>query len=387
MEQKTNGSEFAISDIIKMFRGKSKILISITLVFAIIGGLYPIFKTVALGEYGNTVTFHVSAPENSEDLIPLLRSESFAERLLLDENGLPPKEKCNPEDYEAALNSVIECDAIRQNLRNISAETNNFVRNIKLPDGTLSTWENVENEHNRLQEKCDEIVAVLTIYKSAYSDTVASDPNHIIRTQEYEKELENAQNQKKDFDENVYLKALKQKRILDQKYSDEYNRLKQKIKISEALCEKVISPWRNNKQIKQDISIINNSIKIEYANEPDTSDNDDKEKDTKINSSFIKVKISVDRDKEFADRITKSVHSLLPDFVEKSMEKLTTSIDVECTLISPFSEAKLLNTKDLMNRSIKNAILFAFWTFTVCCAYIVGKGYIHSVLSESESKN
>ena len=247
--------------------------------------------------------------------------------------------------------------------------------------------ENVEKEHNRLQEKCDEIVALLTIYKSAYSDAIANDPNHIVRTQEYEKELENAQNEKKAFDENVYLKALNQKRILDQKYSDEYNRLKQKRKISEALCEKVISPWRNDEQVKHDISVINSSINIEYANEPDTSDTDDKEKETKINSSFIKAKVSVDRDKEFADKITKSIHSQLPGFVERSMEKLTKSIDVECTLISPFSEAKLLNTKDIMDKSIKNALLFAFWTFTICCAYIIGKGYIHSVLSEKENSD
>jgi len=381
MEQKTSGSEFQISDIIKMFKGKGKKLISITLIFAVIGGLYSFFNTFVFGEYGNTVSFHVSSLESTEDLIHLLRSESFAEKLLLDENGLPPREKCNPEDYDAALNSIIECNRIRQNLKDITSETTAFSRNIVLPDGTKSTWDNVVAERDRLQGRCDEIVQLLTVYKSAYSDAVAQDPNHILRTAEYEKELESAQAEKKEFDETVYLKALAQKRSLEQKHSSEYSLLKQKKEISEELCAKVIGPWRNDSQVKKDITFINNSITVEYTNES-------KEKDeVKNNTSFINVEVSVKGDKERADRIIKSLGTALPIFVEQSMEELTESTDTKCSLISPFSEAKNLNAKDFWENSFKKALLFALCAFAAYSLLVMTKGYIRSVLDESNGND
>lgn len=179
MDEKNNGTELSFSDIIKMFKGKGRILICITLLFAIIGAGFTIIRSTTAGYYGDTVEFYVSKTDKAENLMPFLRSESFAEKLFLDSNGLPPEELCDPNDRAAAMDAINAYNAKRAEIKELSRSLEHFLYNVRLEDGTVTTWLELSNEYTKLKDNCTNVLDLLTLYKSANADAVAQDPNHL----------------------------------------------------------------------------------------------------------------------------------------------------------------------------------------------------------------
>ena len=94
-------------DVIRMFKTKTVIIIvCISLVAALLGGLASFLYLNRTTYYGSEITFYLTSKDGTHALLPLLNSDSFAEKLLLDENGLPPKAECDEDDYNNASDKV-----------------------------------------------------------------------------------------------------------------------------------------------------------------------------------------------------------------------------------------------------------------------------------------
>ncbi len=104
--------EISLSEIFRILLKKIKLLIIVLVVGMIAGGVFGALKTYNVHYYGTTIEFYVN-PSRSEDkdteqesqygvygaygrqvmesMVELLESESFAETMMLDENGMPEK--------------------------------------------------------------------------------------------------------------------------------------------------------------------------------------------------------------------------------------------------------------------------------------------------------
>ncbi len=379
MDNRENSSEIVLSDIIKMFKGKSKQLLCVIIICGLLGGVFELVRSFVFGSYGNTVKFYLTVTDGSANLLPLLQSESFAEKLLLDENGLPPKELCDHADYDAALEAVTVYNNARENAVEARKERDFFKHNTGFGDYNgkkMNTWDGITEEYTRLQEEITKAQELLAMYKNAFAEAVAQEPGHIAKTAEYENNLTEAIKAKEEFESDIYTPALEQKNSLDRIFLKKLYLLKNLRENAEVLTEKVVSGWRNNKDIEKDIRIINEALTIEYATEEaDGSDGEEIK-----NIAFINVDVSVPTDREFAEFILERIKLCMPDYVEKNIEKLVGSIDAKCTLITPFSQVKNLETDGLAESIISRALIFAAAGGALYFAAVAGKGYINKAL-------
>ncbi len=114
MEEKVQTeSEISLLDIIKLLLGKIKLLILVVLIAAVMGGAFAVWKTYDVNYWGTTVEFYVN-PERPKDatgenggsqygvygaygrhvmdnIVKLLGSESFAEKLMEGLEGVPAR--------------------------------------------------------------------------------------------------------------------------------------------------------------------------------------------------------------------------------------------------------------------------------------------------------
>ena len=106
--------EITLIDLFRLFVSKWKILVIVALLAAIVGGAIGGLLSRGNAVYKSTISFNLSPSDSTDSLLYNLQSESFAEKLLLEENGLPPKETCNAEDYAAAVEALAAFDAVRK---------------------------------------------------------------------------------------------------------------------------------------------------------------------------------------------------------------------------------------------------------------------------------
>lgn len=375
MNEKNNVTELSFSDIIKMFKGKGRILVCIILLFSIVGISFTLIRENTAGHYGDTVEFYVSKTDKTENLMPFLRSESFAEKLFLDSNGLPPEELCDPDDYAAALDAINVYNAKRFEIKELNHSLEHFLYNVRLEDGTVTTWSELSSEYTKLQEECANVLNMLKLYKSANADAVAQDPNHLKKTAEYEAMLDEAFSEKKDFENNVYLPVLAKKTLFEQELSIGMYELKQLRQNAERLTEAVVAPWRNNSEVKNNVALAVKSLEISHESLAGGSENSDV-------TAFIKINVSVVGDKAFADTLIKKLCEVTPLYTERFIEKSSGSINSTCTLMTPYSHAKDINDKGIAVDCVKNAVIATVFALALYCFFVVSRNYVKRAMEE-----
>ena len=355
MEQNTQSQSLTLVDIIKMFKGKFVKLICITLAAAILCGGIIILKTAFFGEYGAEVTFYLSYADGSYELLTLLQSESFAEKLLLDENGLPPKSECDPADYEAALAAINAFNDARQQKHDVYEILNMIPYSLAI----------IQDTYNNLVADYNEIYNLLNIYKSAQSDKIADNDNHAKKIAEYEEKLAVASAAKDEYEKSTYNPAIKNKLELEEKAAKASELVKNTRKESEELTEKLVSKWRKNKEVSKEIQKVSQSVKFEFATREVNNGNATVDVD---NSIFLIISVATSEGEEFAEKVVESIKTITPGFMEKNIERLTGATEPYCTLISTLSTSHNLDAKDM----IKNAIVFAVLGGAIACVVFCG---------------
>ncbi len=362
MEQNTNAITFV--DILRMFAGKGKKIICIVLIAGILCGAAGLCFSILTTPYGGSITLNVSVTDGSRSLITLLSSDKFAERLLLDENGLPPKEYCNADDYQAALDAAIAYNAAREDKKELYREQQMFEYNFAL----------VEDQYNLLNEEYNRIYSILSMYKNAQTDEVAKDPSHAETTKKYEKLLEEAAEKRNTYKDEVRNKEMTKKLELNQNIAIANRVLKDARELYDDASAKVIAQWRQDPEIRDLVSAISSSISCEYMQRFENIDvaTDDATDPTELeNSRFIIINVSTSEGREFAEDILQRISDVAPEYAEEKLERLSGATEPDCTLISTLANATAQNKKSPIVTAATFAAVGAIAMFVISAAIVI----------------
>ncbi len=318
--------ELTVADLWNIFKRNIMRLTVIAVIGATVTGAAGAAFAILNRAYGATLSFSVSHSDPTNALLYNLQSEYFAEKLLLDENGLPPRQECDAGDYEAAVAAAREFDRLRE-----------YKKELKQKISRLQTSV-LEYKKTHYDQEYNKIFEQLRVYKGAPSDVIASDEQHRQMIAFLEAQLSQITAERAEFMEQEYNPAILKKTEYNQEYSlisVEVNEARRKV---EALAEKVVAPWREKEDVQKKVSAIIESVSYEYAKleMPTDSGTSDEEQ----NKGYIKIYIETKNNKEFAGFIIDRLKLRTGDFVQKHVEKMTAVARVECTLISTFSSVE-----------------------------------------------
>lgn len=352
-----HNDEIDLLDIIKILFSKAKLLVCIALLAAIVGGVIGgAFTLLGKREYGTQVEFYITPNSNDSNVLHLLASERFSEKLLLDENGLP--ENRSGEDYDAALEAKLASDEAAAALAKARELSKQAPRDMAIAQKT----------YEEKQKAYDDVYNLLNVYKSATSDKIVEDPEHVQKMKQYEADLEKARIEKKQAEEAYY--AASQTSL---QAAHELEAAREKAASAKAtadkLAEDILEEWREEAQNKKKISLINESISYKYID----VETPDKATGETTNRQFLIVSISVEKDEALAKRLLSNMRDKLPLYVEENIEN-DSDTETTCTLISTAAEVENLSKNSLVKEVAKFALITSFMSLAVACIVVVWVG-------------
>ncbi len=363
--KQTSSQQITLADTVKLFRGKLKLLFCIALAACIAGAALGVFMTYSDISYGGKIEFYLDPADSSNRLLPMLRADSFAEKLLLDENGLPPKEDCDPDDYKAALEAVVAAREARERKQELKRELDSIPYEIAV----------VEDEYNNKTDEYNRIRDLLNIYKSASDIAVEKDPEHQDMVDSYEDKLETATEDKKKAEES-YNSLIQKKLEKEQEYHLASLDLKEKNETADAALEKILRVWRDGEDVRSKMDVIKKALSFEYAKtSSDTAKADDA---NKPNAAFLIISVSLSNDKEFAEELIDSITRITPAFAEKSLEEFAYVNKAKCVLISTFASAEDTEPESIVKNIVIYTVVVAAAALLMSCFIIIAKGFMPS---------
>lgn len=366
-------NETTFSDIIKMFRGKMKILICVVLIAAVIGAAAGVAVSFYFVSYEGDVEFYISPTDSSNRLVTFLNSDSFAERLLLDEYGLPLDADKSSQDYLDAKAAIIAADEAREKKQELVKEYEKFSYEFAV----------IENEYNKLETEYSKVFNELSVYKNAESGSNGLDtlgPSHQAKVEALEKGLESARVARDNYANEYYYPATKKRVEMEESINIARLNAKETRELAQEEAEKVLAPWRMQDTVRKKVEKIRKSITYEYAR---FIDDEHLEEMDNQNKAFLIINISVDNDEELANEIIVSIMNRLPDYVEKKVEVLTGTNEVQCSLVSTFASVE----SSISDTLIKNIIIFAFVAAVLSVVVVIAVVVLKNMFGNEKTKS
>lgn len=372
--QSKSTDQVTVVDVIKMFRGKLKLLICIALIGAIVGGALGVLISEMSASYGATVNFYLTTQDGTKALLPLLQSEAFAEKLLLDENGLPPKAECNAADYDAALAAINAHNEAREVKRELARQLALFPYEFAF----------VEEKFSSLAQEYSRVFNLLNTYKSAPIEQITDDKNHAEQVAKCEAMLAKIETERNDYKTNVYDVKMAEKLDLEQKLAVAKRLVTDTRYEEEEALEKVLAPWREQESVREMIDLIQESVTYEYAKFIDDVETDTTENQ---NAAFLIINVVVNDGEENAEYIIDRLKSRTPTFVQKNIERLTGANEPRCTLISTFVETHRIDESGIVTSAVVYGVIGAIVLVAFASIVIIVKGVLpEDVFAKKEKK-
>ena len=375
MEQNVKSSGLTLADILRMFRGKVILVVCITLVAAILGGVFGVVSSLFYADYGTSVEFYVSHVDSKHAILPILQSESFAEKLLLDENGLPAKDKCNPADYEAALAAINATKAAREAKYDAKKALDRLPLELAAAE---KTYEVLSTEYLAAETR-------LGLYTGEQAEDIVKDEGHKQKIKECEDALQKIAEIKDDFLSKTYYPLLEKKSRVELAFKDATDALNDARRNEEELVGKVLSDWRSSAAVQESLKKIHDSVSFSYGTGEGATPAE--------NYNFIVVTVLVPSDEDYAANLLGKIKSIAPDFIENNIEDLTGEVEVDCTLMSTFSAVGDLNDSGIVKTALIYALVAAVAIFALTCIVIIGINLVKKIFAvddeqkaESETK-
>lgn len=341
MEEQLQTEEgISLIDLIRILLNKLKLLILVVIIGGFAGAAFAVWRTIDINYYGTTVEFYVN-PEKPkgatgnlasatggsqygvygaygrhvmDNMVKLLSSESFAEHLMLEENGLPDRmiySGLNSDDYAAAEASLTVANQawaeaeLLEGPRTIAIEKLNEEWTKAGKSGTFS-----EASYYELFNKGEAPDSLVSAYQEAIAATDARN------------------------DARAHANSLQNKADDD--------------------IEKVLATWRETSLYQTNLSHFKGAVSYSYLGEME-----DVEDANNLARSFIYVKISVLNNKDFASDLLSRVKRVVPAYVEKNMAVPAGYEGTNCQRITRSDEIVLTNPSYTTNQAIKLGILAA----------------------------
>lgn len=333
------------SDLLKLFFKKLKLMIVFALIGAVIGGCLGGYLAIKNADYTAEMKIVVTPVDDTDALLNNLRLDRFAESLLLDENGLPPKADCNAKDYEAALLAVNAYEEAR-------AE-----RWDKYVEFSTHHITDIENNYKRLLTEYQEAFELLKMYKAADGETVNNE-EHLKMVAHCEENLRAVQAKKDAYYNEYYVPACEK----HEKLKAELTALGDKVDVTKReaddAVEKVLVEWRKETGVSEKINNIASYSSFEYieTNIPDPSNKNA----STIDKGYIKINISVPAsNKKFAYTLIDEYKAHICDYVEKQLETISGQPDVDCVLATPTASVSAPGISQYVSEAVKYAFVAA----------------------------
>lgn len=348
-------TELDLLDLLKILLAKIKLIVCVALIAAILGGAFGFaFTLIGNHDFGTQIEFYITPNAPDSQILHLLSSERFAEKLMLDENGLPAG--YSGAEYDAALAAKLESKAA--DLAYAEAK-----RASKMAPRELAA---IQKTYEEKQKAYDDVYNLLSVYQSA-SDEIAKQPDHIEKMKKYEAAVEAAKEEKVIAEKAFYVasqKALEVTNNLEAAKEAATNARK----VADDLAEEILKVWREQSQNKKKISMINESLKYNYISDTSSKNTED------VSRQFLIVSISVEKDEELANMLLDSLCDKLPIYVEENTSTEDSIEETECILISTAAEIEDLGKNSLVKEVIKYALIATIAALAVTCILVMWIG-------------
>ena len=372
MEQLKQEQGLTLAQILKMFKGKVVLIICLSLVAAILGGAFAVVSSVFSRDYGTSVEFYVSTADSSHTLLSVLQSEAFAEKLLLEDNGLPAKEQCDPADYAAAL-AAIEATKAARDAKYEAKKALDLIPYKLAP---------IQQHYDYLNSLYTEARNLLDIYKGANtSDKDILGENHAQKIAEYEAAVAKAAADQESYYTETYFPMIEKKLAAEYDLKSATDALDEALRAEEELVEKVLASWRTQASVQKKLSDIYDGVRFSYALREVRNGNN---VSLVENPNFIVATVLVQNDEDFANELLAKIKSISPEIIENNIEQLTGEVDVNCTLMSTFSTVEVVNGGGMIKDAIVYALVAAIAAFALICIVIIGKNLIKMIFASDD---
>ena len=380
MEDKLQKDEISLLDLFKVLWSKLKLLIVVFLCGGIIGGALGFVTTYNENYWGTAMEFYVN-PERPEtedgnvniggstygvygaygrhvmdNIVKLLNSESFAEKLILNGNKLPEKNvwvNVQNED-ETALELNPKIDAAEAKIITAQGE-------LEILNAAQDQKNDISLELTEAKEELNKIW-----YEKLFRESEVS--NSIFNEREYfEKKIATNFPEVAAAYEKVDILNDKLETITDSVkiYQEDYSIAKE---AADKAVNVALVAWRKTEKYRDTLQRIMKAVEFSYLEE-----DADLEDASNLARSFLYVYISVigDENKEFAQDLMVRVQENLPIYVSEKMIVPDGYTGTSCTEITTTSDITLTNPMHTMKSAIKFAVLFALMSVVITSVVLI----------------
>ena len=338
--------EFDFFDMIEAIFKKWKAILCLTLIAVIVAASLGFALAYNSDDrYGTTIEFYVNSEKTNEYILSLMKSDKFAETILLDEYGLPAEYK-DTKEYKDLLADKKKIESQKDLIKDIMRENElaDYGREVLRLE---ALYESANDEYTQIHD-------LLSVYKLA--ENVTDIERHNERINDLESKLDKKAEQRDEI--KAELDA-----VSEAKYTAEKNLNMAKVELKNLLediekpLDELLEKFRIEKDNVKDLKRVKNFVTYEYIKEMDSTKKDGA---TDIYSeALLRVNVMVPGDSEFAERITDAIIEKLPEFIEEEVFfdlefNSTKQLNLECKFISTFSAAEKL----VGASPVKNAILY-----------------------------
>ncbi|MBO5736265.1 MAG: hypothetical protein J6S04_00515 [Clostridia bacterium] len=361
MEENLQNNEEGLSliDIIRVLFSKIKLLIIVVILGGILGGAFGIWHTIDMKYYGTSIEFYVNPEKPStigsssssaanassqygvygaygrhvmDAMIKLLASESFTEKLLLEDDGLPSLEmypEVAGEKYTAAQTAIKNADDAWANAKALDAVRAQKLNALKEEWNALNLDASIGTFSESACKKFiqnSEAIDIPDSLEVLYEDFINTDNDRI-------KAIETANTVQKDTD---------------------------------AVVEILLEDWRELPLYNHNLSKFQKAVTYSYLGE-----DEDIADANNLARSFIYVNISVLNEEEFAKDLFERVKRSVPAYIEQNMIVPTDYEGTSCTRITRNDDIHRTNPNFRRNQSIKYAILAAMAAGVIAAVVVI----------------
>lgn len=341
--------EISLAEIFKILWRKVKVLIFALVIGVIFGGSLGVLTTFNERYYGTTVEFYVNPKKDEnqisnesqygvygaygrhvmDNMTKLLGSESFAEQLLLDDDGLPTQ--FLSDENRAEIDAKIAEAGTPLAIKKSAVKTAETARQA-VAEAQVAYNERVK------QWETEELPAYNAGNSGAETIKVARDA--------YLNEVKTALKSAQDAKELAELAEVKA------------------IEDANTAVEAVRALWRETERYEELIITVTESINYRYYDETETDVDD-------LARSFIYVNVSVLNDEELANDLFDQLLVMLPRYVEKNMAIPSGYIGTNCQRITRLNEVEQTNSGHMLKTSIKYALLFGAVSLVIASVVVI----------------
>lgn len=380
----------SLMDIVKLLLAKIKILILVVLISGFAGGMFAVWRTIDVNYFGTKVEFYVNPekPEESkgtssgtnaggsqygvygaygrhvmDNMVKLLGSDSFAEKLVLNGEALPEKDKWVASTETIVINGVEQ--SLNDTLNQAIDAATPFVEKVAECEANyndaLSAKAAAVTEYNKAETALDNEWRLLfqqgLVKKATFNEeeyfSLSSVPEALA---------------------DAYGKFVAAENDVTRKTTDVINTeeaWKTAKKEAQGPVDTALNYWRLSAKYSSELSFYKNAVSFAYL-----ENDEDYEDANNLARSFIYVTISIQHSDSaqgmaLGTKILERVKKVVPDYISENMTVPDGYSGTNCQRITRTDDIRLTNPRYTTKEAIKYAFLAAAAGLVIASVVII----------------